>query len=519
MKLRSFLRPYIKESVLAPLLKLTEATLELFVPLVITAIIDRGIGRGDDGFILSMGGVLFLLAFVGMAVSITAQYFAARAATCFSTDMRRSLMRHILHMDVNALNRVGSSTIMTRMTSDINQVNTALNLFLRLFLRSPFIVFGAMVMAFTIDIGSALVFAVIIPLLGLTVFILLKITIPAYKNVQSRLDTLLGATRANLAGVRVIRGFGKQGYEKASFDQKNEGLAGVQTGVGRVQSLLNPITMLIVNVGIIILIRIGGVKVEVGELTQGQVVALINYMSQILIELIKLANLIININRALACADRVREVFDLPETSDERLDVYSPDIKPGEVIGIIGGTGSGKSTILYEMLKKYDDVGYVPQKTILHSGTVRDNLIWGNEDASDDELYDALKAACAYDFVMEKGGLDARVEAKGRNFSGGQRQRLCIARALVGRPGLMLFDDSFSALDNMTGKNVKNALYDQVKKQGCSMVIVSQRTWPVADADRIIVLDDCKIVGEGTHDELLTHCEVYAEVYRIGGGR
>ncbi len=567
--LLAFFKPYIKEVVLAPLFKLGEATLELFVPLVMTAIIDRGIADGDTSFILHMGAVLVGLATVGMIISITAQYFSAKAAVCFTTDVKHALFTHITHLSQAAIGRTGTSTLITRMTSDINQVGTGVNLFLRLFLRSPFIVFGAMVMAFMIDVRCALIFVVVIPVLATIVALCLKLTIPLYKNVQTRVDKVLLRTRENLSGVRVIRAFLRQETEKKNFEKETKDVFSGQQHVGRISSLMNPLTLLIVNLGILVLIRVGGLRVEFGGLSQGQVVALINYMSQILVELVKLANLILNVNRALACAGRIREVFELEEAEYGEADVEEPvagvdglachqlsfaypgsreealtgldfSVGRGETLGIIGGTGAGKSTLLSLIRKAYEAgegsidvlgqdvaswsltgererIGYVPQRSSLFSGTIRENLRMGREDATDEEIWEALEVAQAADFIRDKNGLDTEVEAGGRNFSGGQRQRLCIARAVVKRPELLILDDSFSALDTATEKAVREKLYTYFESLKTTIIIVSQRIASVRSADRILVLDDGQQVGFGTHEELLDTCEVYQETFRIGG--
>ena len=560
--LLGFLRPYIKECVLAPLFKLFEATLDLFVPLVMTAIIDDGIAKGDTSFILWMGALLLAFAVVGAVIAITAQYFAAKAAIYFQTDVKHALFDHIVHLSAEAQDRIGSATLITRMTGDMNQVASCVNWSLRLFLRSPFIVLGAMVMAFLIDIKCALIFAVLIPVLSLIVFICLKVTIPLYKNVQKRLDKVLLHTRENLAGVRVIRAFLRQDTEKKRFDEEGEKLEAEQLHVGRISSLMNPLTLLMVNAAMILLIYVGGVRVEIGGLSQGQVVALINYMSQILVELIKMADVIILVNKSLASADRIREVFEIEEESSRQddannsvdpADKNSPDIIckdvsfaypgsrenalegvdisacAGETLGVIGGTGSGKTTLLSLLLGNYKvshgelnifdkkSVGYVPQKSVLFSGTIRDNLLWGNEAATDEKMWEALRIAQAEEFVREKGGLDTVVEAGGKNFSGGQRQRLCIARALVRDADLYVFDDSFSALDTATEAKLREQLADYVKKVSATLIIVSQRIASVRTSDHILVLDDGKQVGYGKHDELLDSCEVYHEIARIGG--
>ena len=593
-QLLTYLKPYRKESVLAPLFKLLEATLELFVPLVMTAIIDRGIAEKDDSYILWMGAVLFGLAAVGMVVSITAQYFAAKAAVGFSTDVKHAMFVHITGLPAEAVDKVGSTTLINRMTSDINQVTTGLNLFLRLFLRSPFIVLGAMVMAFTIDVKSALIFAVVIPVLGLIVAGCLYLTIPLYKNVQTQLDRVLLRTRENLTGVRVLRAFRRRDAEKESFGRESGVLYERQSHVGRIAAWMNPVSLLIVNLAILLLIYVAGVRVEIGDLTQGQTVALVNYMSQILVELIKLANLILNINRALACADRVQAVFELASADGMKTDAKSEKkrakeedgipagekevdgivsgetkaggivcrdlrftypgaaeaalegigftVRQGETLGIIGGTGAGKSTILSLLLKFYDGVegelsllgrslsgwdpkevrrkiGFVPQKAELFAGTVRSNMLIARENATDDEINKALQIAQADGFVVEKGGLDATVEARGTNFSGGQRQRLCIARALLKNPSILLLDDAFSALDTATEGRIRKGLSEYFSDGRTTTVIVSQRIASVRQADHILVMDDGVMAGYGTHDELLESCEVYREIHRIGGDK
>ncbi len=580
-----FLRPYIKECILAPLFKLFEAMLDLLVPLVMTAIIDEGIAKEDISFILWMGALLLGFAVVGVVIAITAQFFAAKAAVYFQTDVKHALFKHIIRLDAASQDKVGSATLITRMTGDINQVAASVNWSLRLFLRSPFIVFGAMIMAFIIDVKAALLFVVLIPVLSVIVYICLRVTIPLYKNVQKRLDKVLLRTKENLAGVRVIRAFLRQKTEEESFENENETLLTEQLHVGRIASLMNPLTLLIVNSALIFLIYVGGVRVEIGELTQGQVVALINYMSQILVELIKFADVIIIVNKSLACADRIREVFELQEgeysdllssntdkntklgvseaaTSDESeidvalacegmsfsypgskknaLDGVDLKVKTSESLGIIGGTGSGKTTLLLLILKYYDvsegsldifdkninewppdilrkKIGYVPQRSVLFSGTIRSNLAWGNESASDEEMWEALRIAQAEEFVKEKEGLDTIVEAGGRNFSGGQRQRLCIARALVKNADIFIFDDSFSALDTATEATLRTQLSEYVNKVKATLVIVSQRIASVKGADHILVLEDGQAVGYGKHDELLECCEVYREIDRIGG--
>ncbi|MBO4396287.1 MAG: ABC transporter ATP-binding protein [Eubacterium sp.] len=582
--LLKYMKPYRKEAVLAPLFKLLEATLELFVPIVMTMIIDNGIANRDNSYILWMGAVLVAIAAVGMTVSITAQYFAAKAAVCFSTDVKHALFKHITHLSAESAGNLGATTLITRMTSDMNQVSTGVNLFLRLFLRSPFIVLGAMVMAFAIDVRAAAVFACVIPVIGIVLWSCLHYTIPKIRCTQKQTDDILRRTGETLSGARVVRAFVRQESEKRQFDDVNEGLYRKQMHVGRLSALMNPVTLLVVNVGIIVLVYEGGVRVEAGTLTQGQVVALVNYMSQILIELVKLANLILNINRALACAGRVREVFLLPEEGTdtdrcfeegrvqgvavrtENLSFRYPGAQgdalkgltfsalPGETWGIIGGTGAGKTTLLSlllgfyhetggvlyinECVEKSDnpattkmtdinqqirsvwraDIGYAPQRSVLFSGTIRENLLMGDREASDSALWEALDVAQAADFIRKKDGLDTVVEQGGRNFSGGQRQRLCIARALVRRPKLLLLDDAFSALDTATEKRLRSALRKYLSETGTTTLIVSQRIASVRDADGIIVLDEGETVGVGTHDELLRSCEVYREIAQIGGG-
>ena len=541
-----FLRPYIKECVLAPLFKLLEATLDLFVPLVMTAIIDEGIAKEDTSFILWMGALLLGFAVVGAVIAITAQFFAAKAAICFQTDVKHALFDHIVNLSAESRDKIGSATLITRMTGDMNQVASCVNWSLRLFLRSPFIVVGAMVMAFVIDVRCALIFAVLIPVLSLVVYLCLRISIPLYKNVQKRLDKVLLHTKENLAGVRVIRAFLRQDTEKKSFEKECEKLEGEQLHVGRISSLMNPLTLFVVNAAMILLIYVGGVRVEIGGLTQGQVVALINYMSQILVELIKMADVIILVNKSLASADRIREVFEIggveyvapeittgdgaftcsdlkyayPGSRENAIEDVNISVNKGETLGIIGGTGAGKSTFLSLLLRSFDKsrVGYVPQKSVLFSGTIRENLRWGSESATDEDMWEALRIAQADEFVREKDGLDTVVEAGGRNFSGGQRQRLCIARALVRKADMYVLDDAFSALDTATEAKLRNQLSEYVDRLQATLVIVSQRISSVRNSDGILVLEDGKQVGYGTHDELLSSCEVYREIDRIGGG-
>ena len=569
--LLKYLRNYRKESILAPLFKLLEASFELFVPIVISKIIDVAIPSGNNSMIIKMGLVLGLLALVGMVAAITAQFFAAKAAVGFSAELRSAVFAHIQTFDFTSIDKVGISTLITRMTSDINQLQNGVNMVLRLFLRSPIVVFGAMIMAFTIDVKSALIFAVAIPLLAVIVYGIMLITMPLFKKVQGSLDKVLSHTRENLTGVRVIRAFGLEEKELGDFEADNRILAKSQTRVGRFSALTNPLTYIIVNGAIIALIYVGGVQVNIGSLTQGQVVAIINYMSQILVELIKLANLIVLMTKAAACGDRVADVLKMEnapavkETGEktvtgeslkansledyivfdhaslnyegagaETLTDIDFSVKKGQTIGIIGGTGSGKSSLvnmipaLYyatkgsvqfcgrdvkdidagELRKK---IGIVPQKAVLFKGTIRSNLLWGNPDATDEDLWKALDIAQATEVVKGKeGGLDAPVEQNGRNFSGGQRQRLTIARALVGHPEILILDDSASALDYATDANLRKAISEI---NDTTVFIVSQRASSIRNADKIIVLDDGEIAGIGTNDELLESCEVYNEIY------
>lgn len=561
-KLFIYLRDYRKESVLGPLFKLLEAGFELIVPLVVAAIIDKGIGSGNQEYIIKMCLVLVALGLVGLFCSVTAQYFAAKASVGFVKKLRHALYSHIQGFSYQTLDKVGISTLITRMTSDMNQVQTGLNLALRLLLRSPFVVFGAMIMAFTIDAQAALWFALAIPVLSVVVFGIMLMSIPLYKKVQGLLDKVLGATRENLTGVRVLRAFGKEDAEIASFEEKNEALTDMQKYVGRISALMNPVTYVIINLAILFLIHTGAVRVEAGIITQGAVVALYNYMSQILVELIKLANLIINITKSVACGKRIQGVLDMPagESAETGLETGSPKYRvqfaragirynegadpaltdvsfavlPGETVGVIGGTGSGKSTLVnliprfYEVtegrvfidgqdVKAVDPaelrqrVGVVPQKAVLFKGTIRDNLRWGNESASDEDIMQAVRIAQAEDVVVSKGGLDALVEQGGRNLSGGQRQRLTIARALVRKPDILILDDSSSALDFATDAALRKALREMDERP--TVFIVSQRTSSIQHADQIIVLDDGKAAGVGDHFGLLETCPVYREIY------
>lgn len=565
-KLLNYLSNYKKECVLAPLFKLLEASFELIVPLVMAAIIDRGIAADDRPYIYRMGAVLVLLALVGLTCSVTAQYFSAKAAVGFSTKLRHALFAHIEGLSFQEMDQAGSSTLITRMTSDINQVQSGVNMVLRLFLRSPFIVLGAVVMAFFVNKKAALVFVVAVPLLSLVVFSVMYYSIPMFRKVQGSLDQVLGHTRENLTGARVIRAFNKEAEETEAFNQSNERLADLQMLVGRVSALMNPLTYVIVNAATLLVIWIGGKEVYFGVITQGEVVALVNYMSQILVELVKLANLIILINKALACANRIQEVFEVQPSivggafsgeerarenapavafshvcmtyggaSEEALTDIDFTVRRGQTVGIIGGTGSGKSTVVnliprfydvssgavlvdgrdvreYEPGKLREKIGVVMQKAVLFSGTIAENLRWGRPDATEEELWRALEAAQAADVVRGKeDGLNSRIEQGGRNLSGGQRQRLTIARALVRDPEILILDDASSALDFATDAKLRAALREL---QGDKTIfIVSQRTSSIRFADQIIVLDDGRVVGIGTHERLLECCEVYREIY------
>lgn len=568
-KLLKYLKGFRKESVLGPFFKLLEALFELFTPLVIAAIIDNGIAGGDKGYIVKMCLVLVGLGFAGLAFSITAQFFAAKASVGFTARLRHVLFEHIGRLSYSQLDGVGSSTLITRLTGDMNQVQTGLNLTLRLLLRSPFVVFGAMIMAFTIDPGTAMIFVYVTLILFAVVFAIMLVSIPLYKKAQQRLDDVTGAVRENLTGVRVIRAFGLENSETERFNEKNHELARTQKFVGGVSALMNPVTYVIINIAIIYLIGEGAVRVDKGMLRQGEVVALYNYMSQILVELIKLANLIISITKSIACGNRIQAVLEIvPDMEDtergenaqgndtfedsgyavefdnvsllysgggeKALEGISFKVKRGETVGIIGGTGSGKSSLVNMIPRFYDaseglvkvngqdvknadpgrlreNIGIVPQKAALFKGTIADNLRWGNENASDEEIMQAVKAAQAADVVKVKGGLGALVEQGGRNLSGGQRQRLTIARALVRRPEVLILDDSASALDFATDAALRKSLREL--DFAPTVFIVSQRTSSIAHADKIIVLDDGRAVGIGTHEELLKSCGVYKEIY------
>lgn len=562
-KLLKYLKDYKKESVLGPLFKLLEASFELLVPLVMAAIIDTGIAGKDKGYIVKMCLVMVALGIIGLICSVTAQYFAAKAAVGFSTKLRHSLFEHIQSLSFSEMDDIGTSTMITRMTSDVNQVQSGVNMVLRLFLRSPFIVFGAMIMAFTIDVKAALVFVVIIPLLSIVVFLIMALSIPLYRKVQMQLDSVLGITRENLAGIRVIRAFNKEEEEKGKFRDAHNELTGLQMFVGKITGLMNPVTYIIINAGILVLIYTGAVRVDKGYITQGQVVALVNYMSQILVELIKLANLIITITKSLACANRISALMDIqssmekpakPENGkdseyavefdnvclrynadgEEALSGITFKAKKGETIGIIGGTGSGKSSVVnmiprfydavsgevkvngvnvkdYDMEELRTKVGIVLQKAVLFKGTIRDNLKWGNANATEEELENALIISQSKEFVDNKEGrLDAMVSQGGRNLSGGQRQRLTIARAIVKSPDILILDDSSSALDYATDAKLRKSISQL--KYNPTVFIVSQRTSSIRHADKIIVMDDGKAVGIGTHKELLNTCGIYREI-------
>jgi len=571
-KLLRFMKHYKKETVLAPLFKMLEASFELFVPLVMAAIVDAGIKNADIPYILKMGLILVALALIGLATAATAQYFSARAAVGFAAELKHALFEHIQSMSYSETDKTGTSTLITRLTSDINQVQSGVNLVLRLFLRSPIVVFGAMIMAFTIDVKAALIFVVTIPALSVVVFGIMLVSIPLYKKVQVALDKVLGITRENLSGVRVIRAFGREEEEVELFAGYNLSLMDIQNFVGKISALMNPVTYIIVNVATIVLIYTGAVQVDEGILTQGEVIALVNYMSQILVELVKLANLIITVTKAVACGNRIQTVFDQPSGmkiyteeealaaaamkvseagnakvvfehanlcypgagADSLIDIHV-SVNKGETVGIIGGTGSGKSSLVQMIPRFYDatagrvlvdgkdvktyqpeelrdKIGIVPQKAVLFRGSIRDNIRWGKEDASDEEIKKALSAAQALSFVEEKeGGLDFLVAQGGKNLSGGQKQRLTIARALVMQPEILILDDSASALDYATDAALRKSIKELDPEM--TVFIVSQRTASVLHADKIIVLEDGEVAGIGTHDELLVSCPVYKEIH------
>lgn len=571
-----FLKDYKKESVIAPLFKMLEAIFELIVPLVVAQIIDVGIKKGDTGYIFERCLILILLAAVGLICAISAQYFAAKAAVGFATKLRSALFSHIQTLSYADLDEIGTSTLITRMTSDVNQLQSGVNMVLRLFMRSPFVVFGAMIMAFLVNAKAALIFVVTIPLLSIVVFGVMILTIPLYKKVQSALDRVLGKTRENLSGMRVIRAFNKEEQEILEFHECNEALTDIQLLVGRISALMNPVTLIIVNVATIVLIWMGAGQVYQGEITQGEVVALVNYMSQILVELVKLANLIVLITKAAACGNRVADVLDIEPTipmnkdqmlhaaevilkeendmsectamvefedvsfayglsSEKALSGISFQAKKGQTIGVIGGTGSGKSTLVNLIPRFYDakngvvrvqgkdvkeysiehlreKIAMVPQKAVLFQGTIAENLRWGNADASEEELWKAIELAQATDVVKAKeDGLYHMIEQGGRNLSGGQRQRLTIARALVKNPDILILDDSASALDFATDAKLRAAL--SMIAENRTIFIVSQRTSSIAHAHQIIVLEEGEAVGIGTHEELLAKCDVYREIY------
>lgn len=565
-KLLVYLKDYKKESILGPLFKLLEASFELIVPLVVASMIDVGIAQGDKGYVGRMCLIMAALGLIGLVCSITAQYFAAKAAVGFATRLRHGVFEHIQKLSFSQLDREGTATLITRITSDINQVQSGVNLALRLFLRSPFIVFGAMIMAFTVDVKAALIFVVVIPVLSVIVFGIMLVSIPLYKKVQSGLDRVLGTTRENLTGVRVIRAFGQEPTEISKFDGENDALKKIQTTAGRISALMNPLTYVVINAGLIALIYTGALQVDAGVLSKGEVVALINYMSQILVELVKLANLIITMTKAVACGNRIEAVLGMPaglkeytaeenagseeetgsvvfdhvglryyEGGEEALTDITFKARKGDTIGIIGGTGSGKSSLVnliprfydvtsgsvrvdgrdvrsYDTVTLRDKIGVVMQKAVLFQGTIRDNLKWGNESATDEEIYEALRTAQAEEIVRQKkDGLDEMIEQEGRNLSGGQKQRLSIARALVKKPEILILDDSASALDYATDAALRKALKEM--PGDTTVFIVSQRASSLMHADTIIVLDDGKAVGMGTHEELLKNCSVYQEIY------
>lgn len=568
--LSKYIAMYKKESILAPLFKMLEALFDLFVPIVVARIINFGIAQKDTGYILACCGILILMAVIGLLCSFTAQYFAAKSATGCATELRHELFAHIQQLGFSEVDTIGTSTLITRMTSDINQVQNGLNLFLRLFLRSPFIVFGAMIMAFTIQVKIALIFVITIPALAVIVFGIMRLTSPMYKQVQNRLDKVTGITRENLSGVRVVRAFGKEEDEVARFKGANTDLVSLQMGVGRVSALMNPLTYVVVNLGIIAILNSGAVAVNNGSLLSGDIVALVNYMSQILVELVKLANLVVSISKAMASLSRVENVLDtensmkfsedsknhidevLDESSDEAIRFQNVSlryegageealtdisfcVKKGETVGVIGGTGSGKSSLVNLIPRFYDassgqvflngqpiqtwgredlrkQVSVVMQRAQVFAGTIRSNMQWGKEDAKDEEIWKALKIAQAEEFVESKPGkLDEEIEQGGRNLSGGQRQRLTIARALVAEPKILILDDSASALDYATDAALRKSLKEL--PEDTTVVIVSQRTSSLQHADQILVLDDGKLVGVGSHEALLECCQVYREIY------
>ena len=570
-ELLKFLKPYTKESILGPLFKLTEATFELFVPLVIAGIVSNGIERNDNAYILKMGGLLVLLALIGLTCALTAQFFAAKAATGFAASLREAIFENIQSRTYSELEEHGTGALITRITSDVNQLQTGVNLFLRLFLRSPFIVFGAVIMAFTVNIKGALVFVVCVPILFLVVFAVLLKSIPLYKKVQSSLETVTVKTRENITGIRVIRAFNCDDEESEAFDKEIDALKSLQLFAGRVTAIMNPATFLIVNVATLAVLYVGATQVNAGIIERGALIALLNYMAQILVELIKLANLIITMTKSVACGDRIATLlkeknvkeetseipdenkfekidsvefngvgFKYPTAAKESLKDITFSAKKGEIIGIIGGTGSGKTTLINLICGYYGDysgdikvndenlsgysetvltkalrgaIGIVPQTAVLFSGTVEDNLKWGKKDATKEDMDKSLKRAEAYDFVYgKKGELQAEVTEGGKNFSGGQRQRLCIARAFVKEPEILILDDSTSALDFVTEKKVRAGIREIAEDSIC--FIVSQRAASIMDADKILVLDDGSLAGCGRHEDLIKSCEVYREIYK-----
>ena len=568
--LLKYIKDYKKESILAPLFKMLEASFELMVPLVMAAIIDNGIAGSDTPYILKMGAVLVLLAAVGLASSVTAQYFSAKAAVGFATKLRSALFSHIQGLSYTELDTIGTSTLITRMTSDVNQIQNGVNLTLRLLLRSPFIVFGAMVMAFTVDVQAALIFVVTIPLLAVVVFGIMLVSMPLYKKVQAALDKILGRTRENLAGARVIRAFCNEESETADFEQENELLLNTQVFVGKISAAMNPVTYIIINIALVVLLWTGAVRVDNGIITQGEVVALVNYMSQILVELVKMANLIIQLTKALACAKRVEGIFEITSSMKsgtlDRNDIEAMNegeenpafffdhvsltysgggeesltdidfvVNKGETVGIIGGTGSGKTSVVNLIPRFYDatkgqvivdgfkvrdyklsalreKIGVVPQKAVLFKGTIRENLLWGNEHASEQDIEDALRISQAKEFVDTKEGrLDFMIAQGGKNLSGGQKQRLTIARAIVRKPDILILDDSASALDFATDAKLRAAVKDMGNDM--TVIIVSQRAASIMFADKIVVMDDGAVAGIGTHEQLLADNKIYQEIY------
>lgn len=558
--LLKYLHNYVKESILAPLFKMLEASFELFVPLVVAAIIDEGIKNADKSFIIGRAMILVVLAIVGFISALTAQYFAAKAAVGFGKELRSDLYRHINTLSYSEIDKIGTSTLITRLTADVNQMQTAVNLFLRLFLRSPFIVIGAVVMAFTVDAKTASIFAVSIPLLAVVVFGIMFGSVPIYKKVQNRLDSVMRITRENLSGVRVIRAFNHEEKEIEDFNKCSEELKDMQLYGGKISAYLNPITYIIVNLSIVLIIYVGGIRVDTGRLSQGEVISLINYMSQVLVELIKLSNLIINLTKSIACGNRINDVFEMKSSindgkgadpcggaavefenvsaiysgsKEKSLDSLTLSVPEGATVGIIGATGSGKTTLVNLIPRFYDVgegtvkvngidvrnyateelrklVGVVPQKAALVSGSVRDNMKWGKPDATDDEIKAALKTAQALDFVNEKDGLDTEILQGGKNLSGGQIQRLTIARALVRKPQILILDDSSSALDFATDAALRRAI--KADTENMTTFIVSQRFSTIKNADIIIVLDDGRVCGIGKHDDLFEGCEEYRDI-------